>query len=319
MELILPEGTVTWMRRGSKSTLDLAFVSKELEDSILECHPADELEASSDHIPILTKLRIKPPTQKTEEPRTQWKKADWEKVNQRLSTKLEELTRSRTPLSTTEAIDQRVAKITRIIHQTAEELIPKVKPSTYAKPYWTTECSRLVKEARKARRRWTTEGSEESWIAYNKATNRKKSQIKKDKAIGWRAVVAEATNDPNKIWKLSKWARRDSKDKKRLPQIPDILDATGKVYTQENDKAKAMAKHFFIPPHPPVQANLQDIEKYKYPKEIELIARNIEESEVKNAIRKLPNGKAPGPDGIPNTARNHLVKYSQNCTTPVSP
>ncbi|KHJ32699.1 hypothetical protein EV44_g1751 [Erysiphe necator] len=153
MELILLEGTLTWMCRVNKSTPYLTFFSKEKEDSILEYDPADELEASSDHIPILTKFRIKLPTHKAGEPRSLWKKAEWEKVNQQLSTKLEELTRNTIPLSTTEAIDQRVAKITRTIHQTAEGLIPKVKPSRYAKPYWTIEFSRLVKEARKVRRR----------------------------------------------------------------------------------------------------------------------------------------------------------------------
>lgn len=69
MELILPEDTVTWLCRGSKCTLDLTFVSKELKDSILECHPANKLQASSDHITILTKLPIKSSTQKIEEAR----------------------------------------------------------------------------------------------------------------------------------------------------------------------------------------------------------------------------------------------------------
>ncbi|KAI0991993.1 hypothetical protein K3495_g16193, partial [Podosphaera aphanis] len=48
MELALPEGTITWENRGSQSTLDLVFLSKELEDSVTTCQPANELEASSD-------------------------------------------------------------------------------------------------------------------------------------------------------------------------------------------------------------------------------------------------------------------------------
>ncbi|KHJ32561.1 hypothetical protein EV44_g4324 [Erysiphe necator] len=60
MELVLPEGTITWSNRGSQSTLDLIFIFKELEDSVTRCELAKELEASSDHIPITTQLTIKP-------------------------------------------------------------------------------------------------------------------------------------------------------------------------------------------------------------------------------------------------------------------
>ena len=59
MEFILPKGTIIWMSRGSRSTLDLTFVSKEFDGTILECQPANELEVSSDHIPIQTKLNLK--------------------------------------------------------------------------------------------------------------------------------------------------------------------------------------------------------------------------------------------------------------------
>ncbi|KAI0995171.1 hypothetical protein K3495_g13010, partial [Podosphaera aphanis] len=76
IELILPEGTITWSNRGSQSTLDLTFVSKDLEDKIAECQPANELEASSDHIPICTGILIQPEAKEEQAPRPQWKKAD---------------------------------------------------------------------------------------------------------------------------------------------------------------------------------------------------------------------------------------------------
>lgn len=61
MELILPEGTVTWKNKGNQSTIDLVFLSKELEDTVIGYHIAEELEASSDHLPVFTELRIQPP------------------------------------------------------------------------------------------------------------------------------------------------------------------------------------------------------------------------------------------------------------------
>lgn len=88
MELILPEGLITWKSRGSQSTLDLAFVSKELEDNVMKCHQAEELESSSDHIPICTELNIEPPKKSKAPPRPQWKRADWDTINQMLDRRL---------------------------------------------------------------------------------------------------------------------------------------------------------------------------------------------------------------------------------------
>ncbi|KAI0995164.1 hypothetical protein K3495_g13016 [Podosphaera aphanis] len=141
--------------------------------------------------------------------------------------------------------NQRVTETTEAIQNLITELIPKAKPSKYAKPYWTKECSQVVKDARKARRRWTQLGTEDSWVEYNKATNRKKKQIKKDKVIGWRITVTEVSQDPKKMWKLAEWARKSTEEKQRLPQIPEIRDATGTMHTTDIDKAKAMAQHFF--------------------------------------------------------------------------
>ncbi|KAI0991245.1 hypothetical protein K3495_g16942, partial [Podosphaera aphanis] len=168
MELALPEGTITWSNRGSKSTLDLVFLSKKLEDSVKSCQPDSELEASSDHIPISTQLSIQPNISEEPVPRPQWKKADWNEVNKRLSAKLLDLRADNFPLNTRQAIDQRVATITKAIQKTVEETIPKAKPSRFAKPYWNTQCSEAVKDTRKARRKWKKLSTEESWIEYQK-------------------------------------------------------------------------------------------------------------------------------------------------------
>ena len=297
MELILPQGTITWMSRGSQSTLDLTFVSQELEGSILECRPVAELEASSDHIPIGTKLDLKAVEEVARQPRHQWKSADWEKTNASLAGKLRQLRIGQIQLDSQEAIDEQVTAITRAIYETMEETIPKSRPSAHAKPYWTKDCSEAVKEARKARRNWTKYRSEESWIEYQKAMNWKKGQIRRAKNIGWRAVVSEATNDPSKLWKLTKWAKKTPEERSRLPQIPDIRDSADTIHTNDADKAKIMAEHFFPTP---VQADIQDIHGTIYPKEIDTISTTVTELEVEATLGKLANEKAPGPDMIPN-------------------
>ncbi|KAI0999132.1 hypothetical protein K3495_g9063 [Podosphaera aphanis] len=85
--------------------------------------------------------------------RTQWKKADRELVNQRLATKLRDISGIESQPLTREDIDHGVAKITAAIQLTAEETIPKAKQSQFTKQYCTKVCSRLVNIARRARRK----------------------------------------------------------------------------------------------------------------------------------------------------------------------
>lgn len=65
--------------RGSQSTLDLVFLSKELEDTVIGYHIAEELEASSDHLPICIELRIPLLRAANPKPCPQGRKADWKK------------------------------------------------------------------------------------------------------------------------------------------------------------------------------------------------------------------------------------------------
>ncbi|KAI1008151.1 hypothetical protein K3495_g90 [Podosphaera aphanis] len=308
MELIFPKGTITWKSRGSRSTLDLIFVSKPLEEIVVKCQTSTELEALSDHLPVQTELLIEIPRKIVEEPRPQWKKAKWDIVNKRIAVKLEQLARNNDPLSSKETIDQMVSNIAAIINETVEQLIPKAKPSQFTKPYWKTECSRRFQEARSARRKWTQENSLESWIEYNKATNRKKIQIRIDKMIGWRTTISEASKDLRKVWKLAKWAKKDKEGKRRLPQIPDIKDAEGNIYTESLNKVNVMAQQFFPLP---VIADVQDIAGFTYPEELKTIPNVITQQDIEEALRKLPNDKAPGSNGIP----NRLLK---NCSKTLS-
>ncbi|KAI0997728.1 hypothetical protein K3495_g10462 [Podosphaera aphanis] len=155
----------------------------------------------------------------------------------------------------------------RLHKYVVKTLIPRTKPSEFAKPYWTKECSEAVKQARKARRYWTQFKTEGSWIEYQKATNNKKK------------------------------AKKDSEERNRLPQVPDIQDKEGNVWIEDTDKARVMAQHFFPQP---VQAEIQDIAGTIYPEELAIIPSTITEAEVEEAIGKLPSDKAPGPDEIPN-------------------
>ena len=143
--LILLKGLITRRSRGSQSTLDLSSMSNSLVNSVTAWKPAVDPEASSDHIPFITQIQVESITQVQQQPRPQWKKADWEEVNRRLALKLSRLSTNRLELNFSDSVYQRLSAITQAI----KEAIPTTRLSTFAKPYWTKECSEALKEARK--------------------------------------------------------------------------------------------------------------------------------------------------------------------------
>lgn len=159
MELVLPEGTMTWKNRGSQSTLDIFFLSKEIEDAVTCCQPADELEASSDHILIHTQLSIQSGLEETIVPNRQWKRANWNEVNKTLNAEPVTLSAKYSDLNSRQTIDHGESLITSIIQKVIRDTIPNANPSRFAKPYWTYQCSEAAKETQKARRK-----CKKSWL-----------------------------------------------------------------------------------------------------------------------------------------------------------
>ncbi|KAI0993785.1 hypothetical protein K3495_g14399 [Podosphaera aphanis] len=159
-------------------------------------------------------MLIQPKVQEEQAARPQWKKADREVVNRSLAAKLRLLERERLSLNSRETIDQRVISITEIIQLTTKETIPRARLSSFAKTYWTSEYSKAVKDTRKARRKWKTLGTKDSWLGYLTSTS-----IKKAKNIGWRATVSEAAQDPTKSG--------------NSPRAADTGDIDGSTYLED--------------------------------------------------------------------------------------
>lgn len=105
--------------------------------------------------------------------------------------------------------------------------------------------------------------------------------------------------------KLAKWARKNAEERRKLPQIPDIQDNDGTIHTDDADKATAVAWNFFPQP---ASANIRDIKDATYLTEFKNVSSIITDAEVEEAVDKLPNGKAPGPDKVPNRALRQCKK-----------
>ncbi|KAI7106877.1 hypothetical protein KC340_g1239 [Hortaea werneckii] len=175
MELILSQGTVTWKSGNSMSTLDLTFATSGIAEQVLQCQPCEELDSNSDHIPIITSIETSVPQQTERPAQPQWRKADWKKVRERLKYRLEVLDQDhlndtsdldRRQTNKLEALDERVAQLQMIIQDTVRDTIPLAKPSRWIRTGWSDECTESVKRARRARRKWVAQGSQEAYINY---------------------------------------------------------------------------------------------------------------------------------------------------------
>ena len=61
----MPRGTVTFLINQGGATIDLAFASEELANSMLECRIAPELDHRSDHLPRILRFSIEAPVTTT--------------------------------------------------------------------------------------------------------------------------------------------------------------------------------------------------------------------------------------------------------------
>lgn len=289
-------GTVTWERQGSScQTLDLVFLTRNLHQRVLSCRSNPEQSHGSDHLPIITTLQVAKLPATPSLPRPQWKKADWEKVNQAVQSRLQAL--DHVPLRTEQELDQVIARLQDILQQAVKDYIPVAKPSNYAKMSWTQESQRMVKLARKMRRQWSSDRTAENHQAYLATCHARNKQIKKDSNLSWRSTVSEVTQDPRKIWKLAKWAREKADQPHSLVQFPSLQGQDQQVHDTNPRKAEVLAGHFFPPPR---QVDLSDMLNTTLPPQFQM-EEGITEEDVRAALRRLPANKAPGPDSIPNT------------------
>ena len=59
MEQLVEEGTIIWQRGAQKSTIDLAFASPLLRNTLVRCDVSKELNVYSNHLPILSIFEMK--------------------------------------------------------------------------------------------------------------------------------------------------------------------------------------------------------------------------------------------------------------------
>ena len=141
----------------------------------------------------------------------------------------------------------------------------------------------------KLRRIWAETRDPADWSNYMKPNDKKQKIIQKAKRTNFRQEISKATETPQGLWRLAKWAKEKSNSAREVPKMPTLK------YTF--DEKAEMLKSIFFPAPPP--ADLSNIEGSFYPASPHC-PMIITRSEVSKALHRLKPDKAPGPDGISN-------------------
>ena len=294
MELLLPEGAVTWCSRGHESAIDLVFATLGLADCVLGCGVREDLQHGSDYTPIVTELDLG--TEEQAKPqRYAWKTADGEEVRkgaQALNGAL-----PATPLTTTLQVDDFLLRLQEGMVEIRDLTVPWAKPPGKGKSYWTPECTKAVRRAKDAIAK--TKGSRGTASEQQRTTaiRDRNRVITKAKALAFRRAVHEAGESPKGVWQLAKWARENSMEAKPLPKFPALKQAADRqMATTFKEKVSVLRETFFPPPP---QADLADIQDANYPDPLST-ADMVSKEEVWKAIFRPKEDKALGVNGFPN-------------------
>ena len=128
-----------------------------------------------------------------------------------------------------------------------------------------------------------------------KSNNKKQKIIQKVKKLSFCQEISKATESPQGLWKLAKWAKNKSQSAREIPKMPTLVLNSQTASTFE-EKSEILKSTFFPPP--PL-ADLSDIPGsfYLTPCSCPMI---ISKSEVLGTLQQLNVDKASGPNGISN-------------------
>ena len=190
----------------------------------------------------------------------------------------------------------------RALAEGLEASCPRVRPCSRASRKWSPRASELLAGARQARRAYAASGMDHDLQAQKSFQNLLKKELRRGNRTMWRKFVEEITSNPdlpnNKgLWKLSKWSRSIANGTQTAQMPPLRRSRTDPVKTSDEEKAELLREQLF--PHPP-QPDLSDVPDNWVPASQLDISSEVTADQVAHIIARLPNGKAAGPDGIPN-------------------
>ncbi|RZB42155.1 Ganglioside-induced differentiation-associated protein 2 [Glycine soja] len=163
--------------------------------------------------------------------------------------------------------------------------------------WWNESVQSKVRVKKECFKEWSRCRNSETWDKYKIARNETKKAVSEARAQAFDGLYqALGTRDGERsIYRLAKGRERKTRD---LDQVKCVKDEEGKVLVHEKDikeRWRAYFHNLFNDGYGYDSSSLDTREEdrnYKY-------YRRIQKQEVKEALKRMSNGKAVGPDNIP--------------------
>jgi hypothetical protein len=177
------------------------------------------------------------------------------------------------------------------VNNTLEEMVPRAKPSPYAKRWWTKELSQLRHELTVLRNQVTTlrrrgQDTTHARLLVHQARKTYFDKMDHQKATHWKEFLDNASN----VWKANYFTKGASTP----VQVPTLCK-DGRVAQQDEDKANMLMEAFF--PVPPIPESPSSQEPQRPPQSIR-VPDQITMQEATKAILASNPKKAAGVDGL---------------------
>ena len=296
--LLNEPGVATWRRGESEEVIDLAFATPEIAERVMAYRPRDDWALTKDHIPIEMRLDLGVPARRRSE-RFAIKKANWEKIAEAVQ-----------PTAWANGSPHEAARnLQRVMGEALEKYCPKANPSDWARPEWSPKAAELLAGARQSRREYQRTGCRESEKQWKRQRNQLQQEMRRNGRTRWRKLVEELTDEAGHqghphnrgLWRLSRWSRRERGQRLGPTILPALreTDATPLV-DAEDAKAEVLRGKFFPESGQADLSDVSDAGSCDFSR-FQMDA-TVSSEELRDVISGLPNGKAPGPDQIPNEA-----------------
>ncbi|KAJ3572016.1 hypothetical protein NP233_g3369 [Leucocoprinus birnbaumii] len=251
----------------------------------------------TDHYPVTTLIDL-PLAKIVPKPVRNFRMVEWKEFRKELEGRMEEL-REPGEIETVEELEEQVERLTGIIQETIEKVVPETKACPHMKRWWNKELEGMKKKLNQLNRksyRWKSTPDHPLFQEYRQLRNMYADAITQAKRTHWEDYLEQATEA--EMWTANRYATEPVGDG-GSPRIPTLStkgpDGTTRQHITNEEKAEALGQAFF--PRRPEQSTVPPNQHYPEPLQLR---SEINEEQVLSNIKALSSFKAPGPDGIPN-------------------
>lgn len=150
-------------------------------------------------------------------------------------------------------LDLQIQSLANALSKALNESAPDLKICARSKAGFNEECKEAQMRARRLKKVWKANPSEETWEDLRVARNYKGTLIKKALRQAYRSKLAEACASEKGMRQFSRWSRNKTAHRPPIPAIEGETDP--------KQKAEKFAARFF-PPLP--TASTADMANYRY-------------------------------------------------------